>query len=278
MRVSVGLKEILVHVEHESINDKIIRQYVAKNFSNTLHFSTAILVFNEETERYKRQFFLQWLFASYKKVNPALPSSFKTNLLKRGHLPIKIRITDKKEVLHSFNISLKPIDTHVVVCRLDMKNYLMLNYLKLIFRKELLKKSKDGLAFSIKLESTAAREKLSKLIGRKKVLNFPVTFWYDELWMHDFLDKAPRETPRFQVQNYGDALIGNAYRLLKSSPNDSLEVIKKRYILLVKKFHPDRIYHEDRLKVAEFTEKFQRVQRAYEAVKKDKMSLFSIAS
>lgn len=278
MRVSVGLKEILVHVEHESMNYRVIRQYVDKNFSNTLNFATTILIFNDDKEKYKKQFFLQWLYAAYKKANPELTTTFKTNLLKRIQLPIKIRIINKKEMLNSFSISLKPIEAHTVVCRVDVKNYLMMNYLKLTFRKELLKKSKDGLAFSIKIDNPEAMEKLEKLIQRKKILNYPVTFLFDEIWMNGFLYAQPSRSRHYQVQVYNDTSVQNAYRLLKCTPADSIDVIKKRYITLVKKFHPDRIYHEDHLKIAEFTEKFQLVQRAYEAIKKDKKSVLSMAS
>lgn len=278
MRVALGLNEVLVHVDYESLNYKIIMQYVEKNFSNTLKFTSTVLIFNNEQEKYKKQFFLQWLYASYKKVNPDLMPSFKTNLLKRIHHPIKIRIVNKKEIQSSFNISIKHLRDEQVACRLDVKNYLMINYLKLTFRKELLKKSKDGMAISLKLSSPAAKEKLASLLKRRKILNYSVSFVYDELWLNDFLHPGASESARYGIQVYRDDFVVSSYELLKSSPVDTLDVIKKRYIKLVKKFHPDRIYSLDHSKVAEFTEKFQMVQRAYEAVKKDKKNKFSLAS
>ena len=278
MRVALGLNEVLVHVDYESLNYKIIMQYVEKNFSNTLKFTSAVIIFNNEKEKYKKQFFLQWLYASYKKVNPDLMPSFKANLLKRVNHPIKIRITNKKDILNNFNISIKPVREKQVVLRLDVKNYLMINYLKLTFRKELLKKSKDGLAISIDVGSGSAKEKLKKLLTRKKILSYPTAFVYDEVWLNGLLNPNASESARFQVQVYRDDFVASSYELLKSSPGDSLDVIKQRYISLVKKFHPDRIYAIDHTKVAEFTEKFQMVQRAYEAVKKDKTGSLSLAS
>ena len=114
MRVALGLNEVLVHVDYESLNYKIIMQYVEKNFSNTLKFTSAIIIFNNEKEKYKKQFFLQWLYASYKKTNPDLMPSFKSSLLKRINHPIKIRIINKKEMLNSFNISIKPVNDEEV--------------------------------------------------------------------------------------------------------------------------------------------------------------------
>lgn len=278
MRVALGLNEVLVHVDYESLNYKIIMQYVEKNFSNTLKFTSSIIIFNNEQEKYKKQFFLQWLYASYKKVNPDLVPAFKSSLMKRTTHPIKIRIVNKKEMLNNFNVTIKPIRKNQIALRIDVKNYLMINYLKLAFRKELLKKSKDGMAISIDIAGSTARDKLKKLIGRKKILNYPTSFIYDELWLNDLLHPRASESARYQVQVYRDDFVASSYELLKSSPKDTLEVIKKRYITLVKKFHPDRIYSLDHSKVAEFTEKFQMVQRAYEAVKKDKKNSLSLAS
>ena len=278
MRVALGLNEVLVHVDYESLNYKIIMQYVDKNFSNTLKFTSTVLIFNNEQEKYKKQFFLQWLYASYKKVNPDLMPSFKTNLLKRMQHPIKIRIVNKKEIQSSFNISIKHLRDEQVACRLDVKNYLMINYLKLTFRKELLKKSKDGMAISLNLSSSTAKEKLANLLKRRKILNYSIAFVYDELWMNEFLHPGASESARYGIQVYRDDFVTSSYELLKSSPVDTMDVIKKRYIKLVKKFHPDRIYSLDHSRVAEFTEKFQMVQRAYEAIKKDKKNKFSLAS
>jgi molecular chaperone DnaJ len=204
--------------------------------------------------------------------------SFKTNLLKRVHLPIKIRIVNKKEMLHTFSVTIKPLQGETVLLRMDTKNYLLFNYLRISFRKELLKKSKDGMAFSIDITALAAKEKLSKLVKRKKILNYPTAFLYDEAWLGTLLYPQAAESARFQVQVFRDDFVVSSYELLKSSPVDTLDVIKKRYIGLVKKFHPDRIYAVDRSRVAEFTEKFQMVQRAYEAVKRDKSNTFPLAS
>ncbi len=277
MRIALGLKEVLVHVEHDSMNYKIIKQYVEKNFTNTLTFSSTILIFNNEAEKYKRQFFLQWLYASYKKVNPDLMPSFKANLLKRIQQPIKIRVTDKKEMMNKYVLSIQVLDERIMTLRLEVKNYLLLNYLKLTFRKETIKRSDDGQTLYLRLDTPELRRKIAEFIGRRKLLNYATAFEYDEIAMNAFLHPKEQERSRYQVQVYKDSFVRSSYALLDSSPEDPIEEIKRRYIRLVKKFHPDRFFHESSAKVAEYTEKFQKVQRAYEAVKKDKKGLLPFA-
>lgn len=264
MRIAIGLKEIVVYVEYESIAFKIIRQYVDKNFTNRLNLTNAIVIFNSEKESFKRDFFLQWLYASYKKENPELMPSFKDNLIRRKHLPIKIKITDKKEVVSSFKLEIKPFKENIVAMKINIKNYLLQNYLRISFRKEYIEKSADGHSIFLKIDSSDTKEKLQKLIKRKKVLNYPISFGYDEVWMKGFLSSNDSF-----VEASEDSFVLKAYEILKSTQEDTMDVIKKRYIELAKKVHPDRFFYDDS-KLKEYTEQFQLVQRAFETIKEER--------
>lgn len=277
MRVAVGLKEILVHVEYESLNFRIIRQYIDKNFTNTLKLTNTIIVFDNPKDNFKKEFFLQWLYASYKKADPQLMPSFKENLIKRKHLPIKIKITDKKEVLSSFKLSIKHLEDDLLIFRINIKNYLMLNYIRLAFRKEFVKKSSDGHAFSLRIDSYESKERLEKLLKRRKILNYPISFVYDEAWMKSFLSPKYSGSNKYQTCMYEDSFIIKSYEILKSTQEDTIEIIKKRYLELIKKFHPDRIFYVDNSKVQEYTEQFQLVQRAFETIKEERKNSLSLS-
>jgi DnaJ like chaperone protein len=66
--------------------------------------------------------------------------------------------------------------------------------------------------------------------------------------------------------------LDDAYRLLDSTPEDSLETIKKRYRKLVRQYHPDIIKAQgaDDDYIAEATEKVQQINAAYEMIKNAK--------
>ncbi len=69
-----------------------------------------------------------------------------------------------------------------------------------------------------------------------------------------------------------DTSLNDAYTLLESTPEDSLESIKKRYRKLVRQYHPDIIKAQgaDDSYIAEATEKVQQINAAYEMIKKAK--------
>ena len=62
----------------------------------------------------------------------------------------------------------------------------------------------------------------------------------------------------------------SAYQILEVSKSDDNDTIKKTYRRLVKEHHPDKLAHlgEEHLKGAQ--EKFQKIQEAYEQIKKER--------
>ncbi len=62
----------------------------------------------------------------------------------------------------------------------------------------------------------------------------------------------------------------NAYKILEIEKSASIDEIKKAYLKMAKKYHPDKVEHlgEEHKKGAE--DKFKQVQRAYEKLQKER--------
>ena len=61
----------------------------------------------------------------------------------------------------------------------------------------------------------------------------------------------------------------DAYLILGISKNDNFKTIKRRYKLLAKEFHPDRVDIDDKQKISIYTKKFQTILGAYEIIYKN---------
>jgi len=72
--------------------------------------------------------------------------------------------------------------------------------------------------------------------------------------------------------NYKKEEFRKYYILLNSHKNDSLTTIKKKYLKLVKIYHPDRVAMRDEKLIKQYTYKFQQIQEAYDVIKYKKAS------
>ena len=60
----------------------------------------------------------------------------------------------------------------------------------------------------------------------------------------------------------------NAYKILEIDPNVTDVEVKKAYREMAKKYHPDKLISDDPALKKGAQEKFQEVQKAYEAIQK----------
>ena len=62
----------------------------------------------------------------------------------------------------------------------------------------------------------------------------------------------------------------SSYKVLEILPSASAEEVKKAYRNMAKKFHPDKLQSKDPALIKGAQEKFQEVQKAYEAIQKER--------
>lgn len=63
----------------------------------------------------------------------------------------------------------------------------------------------------------------------------------------------------------------NPYRILNAQEEESFESIRRKYLDLAKKFHPDRLETSDEIGRKKSTATFQQIQEAYAHIKAEKM-------
>jgi hypothetical protein len=62
------------------------------------------------------------------------------------------------------------------------------------------------------------------------------------------------------------------YSILGAGKNDSLQAIRKKYISLAKRYHPDKIAPHNKHAIKHYTKKFQQIQEAYHHIKSQKVA------
>ncbi len=77
-----------------------------------------------------------------------------------------------------------------------------------------------------------------------------------------------------------EATLQESYEILGVKEEDSLEEIKKTYKNLVRQYHPDILHHKglDESIIQNYTQKLQKINQAYEVVKKSKSKKLEVES
>lgn len=64
--------------------------------------------------------------------------------------------------------------------------------------------------------------------------------------------------------------IDDPYKMLEVAQTQSLAIIRKQYLYLAKKYHPDLALSKMGINVEAYTAKFQKIQEAYQTIKAEK--------
>lgn len=86
--------------------------------------------------------------------------------------------------------------------------------------------------------------------------------------LHDKPIKVvPKKSRTSEVRPHPSSKSEDPYKTLEVTQTQSLSTIRQRYLYLAKKYHPDHIVPDDTITLKDCTERFQKIQEAYQAIK-----------
>jgi DnaJ like chaperone protein len=109
-----------------------------------------------------------------------------------------------------------------------------------------------------------AIDRMARLMGIQESDLYSIRAMFEE---EDFTDYGHYERQRARTRDISTAKLSKAYQIMGVDPSATDEEIKRAYRQMAVKYHPDKVAHlgEDHQKVA--TQKFQKVQEAYETIR-----------
>ncbi len=241
-----------------------IKSYIQKNFKFFIHLKESILVFPKTEDRAKRHFFMSCLLNNLNKSrSDKLLMDFNLDV------PFFVEFSNSKEG------SLVP--KVIVKCHKDSVFFRFSEETKRVV--EFLRKSFFGSKVDVdysqrvakipiksKEEYSLLRRLLAKKIKFSDFLHIKFTYNEEELIRLNANTKSKKNS----FFSWGEDLDKERsyYAELNSSYGDSFELIRQRYLELIKIYHPDRVYGKDEETVRRYTAKFRRVQNAFEQLKR----------
>lgn len=237
--IEISVKEYCPYL-HKILND-------ANKFFSSIHKLSKSLLILDDSKQIKKRYFLNCILYLPDSYSPC--SSEK--LFSLCHLPLRIKIVGKNQAVYKVCVQARVQNAREVKLLMEKQDYRTKRCLLQLFSGFV----KRTQGFEILLDSSkeAFWDKFMNLIEQRIVGNLLLSF--------DFVKRnslfATKEEKAME-QNY---------LILDSRIGDDFSLVRKKYLKLVRKYHPDNVFSADFEVKQTYHQKFLQVQNAFDAIR-----------
>ncbi len=255
---------ILITTCFDTLNSNWMKEFLNHHARGMLFLPKAVLVFRNESLIDIREEFLSQLSHHHAKTHDFNHEFFLRSMLKYGLQPIKIEL-NKLEEPEVIKVNLYAYDRDTVLISLNHPNSWVINYLR--SQLEVYVERGTDVSLVIDVSDYKAKTRLERALNKRHILHYQIQYIYD----NHFMSKLYSDFANF---SFGDLCKEEEkeentkfYTVLECPVGASQDRLKKSYKKLVKVYHPDKIIHECPNMVTRYTQKFQLLQEAYQALR-----------
>jgi DnaJ-domain-containing protein 1 len=269
MRIFTSKTMILIHAKRDTIHAKVIVDFVNQHFKYKIQSTSGIFIHHCNEELMSKKRFFHWLYWSYQQMHGKDPRDLREEIESKPNRPIKIDWIEKANIITNIPISLEVINKIYVrfIFKQESATAYLHNFLRSYFKTHTVSLAGDRDHYLVKVDNEVVKEKLLTLLQRKRIMQYYVSFTYNQQQISQLLASNNYFVPEKENEQ---AKIDKAYKLLKVSPEEDLSEIKKRFKKLLYKYHPDRVYNQGQELIDKYTLTFQSIQSAFETIQADK--------
>ena len=289
--MDITLTQNFIQITVEEDNDFLHKAlaYAEKYFSKSYRLSRTILIL-DDGERFKKDYLVNWAYHAFGQVenkqkihnlidnldNPNPQNDDKNEetsliqpieeplqdlkyLLDFTYLPIRIKIVNKNSLIERVKISLRLLNAKRVMLKMDKANNVARRYIAHIFEDYYVGCDRD----EIYLDSTKPYfwESIMNLISFKVIHNVILDFDYDS-----FANRGGLGSFESSFLTDEERVLRSCYMTLECHYQDDFEQVKKNYLKLAKEYHPDNVFGQDEEIIESYSDRFRRIQEAYEKI------------
>ncbi|MDY0116587.1 MAG: J domain-containing protein [Sulfurimonadaceae bacterium] len=257
---------ILITTGFDTLNTSWMKDFLNRHTRGMLFLPQSVLVFRNETLKEVREEFLHRLSEHHAKTHEFNHDFFLRSMLKFGMQPIKIELNKREEPIN-ININLYAYNKNTVLITLDKPNEWVTNYLR--SQLEVYVERGTDVSLVVDVSDFKAKARLERALNKKHILHYTIKYSFDNRFMStlyaDFANYTFGDLCKQEQEEENIAF----YSILECPIGASPERIRHNYKKLSKVYHPDKIFNEEPHMIAHYTEKFQQLQEAYQALKNE---------
>ena len=255
---------ILITTGFDTLNTPWMLEFLNQHTRGMLFLEKAVLVFRNESLAKAREKFLSKLSEHHAQLHDFNHQFFLRSMLKYDSQPIKIEL-DRLLEPENVKVNLYAYDKDTVLISLEKPNAWVINYMR--SQLEVYVERGTDISLVVDVSDYKAKARLEKALNKCHILHYHIQYTYD----NKFMSKLYSDFANF---SFGDLVKENEldgkkhfYTILECPVGASQDALKKSYKKLTKVYHPDKVYHEAPYMVEHYTNKFQLLQEAYEALR-----------
>jgi len=259
MQILLGSQSTLVKIQDSRKNFQHILNFIETQFEDRVVKKNAIYLPENNDEKYKRAFLMKWIYAYYtRKYNKAVPN-LKEVLMNRVAKPIHLDLPVLQD--EPFEIDVEFVSGTRCRLKSNRANPLYDKGIQRYFRSMEISKGSNANCIEITTNSDVDKARLKFFFSLNKLNTVSLNFIYDDQKMESF----------FMLKQLRPD-ISNACRVLNVRIDDSLKTIRKNYLYLAKKCHPDLLSDKAEHHIKKATEDFQSLLAAFDIMKVHKQA------
>lgn len=255
---------ILITTGFETLNTDWMKEFLNHHSRGMLFLPKAVLVFRNEILKEVREEFIHELSRYHAEIHDYEHEFFLRSMLKYGTQPIRIEL-DKLEEPESIKVNLYAYDKNTVLISLDYPNSWIITYLR--SQLEVYVERGTDVSLVLDVSDYKAKARLERALNKRHILHYQIQYIYDNKFMSKLYSDFANYSFGDLCKEYEEEQNKKFYTILECPIGASQDALKKSYKKLAKVYHPDKIIHESPHMVNHYTQKFQLLQEAYEALR-----------
>lgn len=267
MQISFSQDMLAITLEDDTKTFYHLQNIVEKNFKKWIGRKNKTIIFKQESEDIQRKYFLKLLNKMYIRLNSTPSKKISEEILDSIDKSIKIVHLKSNQIQQRLKIDIKIKDNYALLFLLSGNNSILVSYLKNYFKDHLVQYRLKNNTLTIYPKSEKTAELFENLLQKEEIIGCYVEFKYDIDEIIEYKKTLRDKINRKRKFNALFSLLEDYYKVLECKSEDSFEVVRKNYLKLVKKYHPDRVTDKNSNKMAMYIKKFQNIQEAYEMIK-----------
>jgi len=265
--MEIVLQNNLIHITtgFDTLETRWVGRFLDQHASDMLFLPKAVLVFNNSAYSQIRLKFLRDLSYAYAKTHDLESEFYLRSLLKFANQPIKIEL-EKMQEQEVIEVELYAYDSQTVIATLNSPNSWVSSYLRSQLDMYLLEVREMSLVFDV--SDMKAKSRLERALNKRHILHYEIQYKYGMNFMQRlYSDFAGFSFDEIDEDDEKIEEVMHYYTVLECPVGASQDSLKRSYKKLARIYHPDRVHQENYDVVNRYTQKFQLLQEAYQALR-----------